>query len=145
MKSRRVQFGKPRSALLAVAASCLAVCPAAVPQTPLTAAASEGAAGLVTTPGVSTKFISDAMHMVVGRSMFINTTARLRRVYVSNPDVLDSFTASPRQIVVTAKAPGVSSLVLWDENGGSQSYVISSDADISSLRTALHDALPSDN
>ena len=29
--------------------------------------------------------------------------------------MVDSFTSSPRQIVVTAKAPGVSSLILWDE------------------------------
>jgi pilus assembly protein CpaC len=84
-------------------------------------------------------------HLVVGRSMFINTTNRLRRVYVSNPAVLDSFTASPYQIVVTAKAPGVSTVILWDENGASQVYLISSDVDVSELRHVLKDALPYEN
>jgi pilus assembly protein CpaC len=84
-------------------------------------------------------------HLVVGRSMFINTQNRLRRVYVSNPAVLDSFTASPNQIVVTAKAPGVSSLILWDELGASQVYLISSDIDVSELSHALRDAMPSEN
>ena len=93
----------------------------------------------------STATMGDPMHLVVGRSMFFNTVNRLRRVYVSNPAVLDSFTASPHQIVVTAKSPGVSSLILWDENGQSQVYLIASDVDVSELRHALRDALPSEN
>ena len=93
----------------------------------------------------STATVGDPMHLVVGRSMFFNTANRLRRVYVSNPAVLDSFTASPHQIVVTAKSPGVSSLILWDESGQSQVYLIASDVDVSELRHALRDALPSEN
>src|SRR5580658_5427187 len=60
---------------------------------------------------------SQPLHVLVGRSIFIVTESRLRRVYVSNPEVVDSFTSTTRQIVVTAKAPGVSSLILWDEAG----------------------------
>jgi pilus assembly protein CpaC len=90
----------------------------------------------------ATQAIEKATHVVVGRSMFINTLNRLRRVYVSNPAVLDSFTANPHQIVVTAKSPGVSSLILWDENGESKVYLISSDIDVSELRHALKEALP---
>jgi pilus assembly protein CpaC len=93
----------------------------------------------------TTATVDGATHLVVGRSMFINTLNRLRRVYVSNPAVLDSFTASPHQIVVTAKSPGVSSLILWDETGQSQVYVIDSDIDVSDLRHALKDALPYEN
>lgn len=90
-----------------------------------------------------TSVVSHSVHLVVGRSMFINTKERLRKVYVSNPDVLDSMTSSPHQIVVTAKAPGVSSLILWDESGKAQSYQINSDLDVSDLRQAIHSAIPS--
>lgn len=93
----------------------------------------------------TTEMMDKATHLVVGRSMFINTQNRLRRVYVSNPAVLDSFTASPYQIVVTAKSPGVSSLILWDELGESQVYLIDSDIDVGDLRHALKDALPYEN
>lgn len=95
--------------------------------------------------GSSTAAVGGPMHLVVGRSMFFNTVNRLRRVYVSNPAVLDSFTASPHQIVVTAKTPGVSSVILWDEGGESQVYLITSDVDVSELRHALTNALPSEN
>ena len=67
----------------------------------------------------STEPVGQTVHLVVGRSLYINTPTRLRRVYVSNPDVLNSFTASPNQIVVTAKGPGVSSLILWNDTGQS--------------------------
>jgi pilus assembly protein CpaC len=89
--------------------------------------------------------VGNSLRLVVGRSMFVNSPERLRRVYVSNPDVLDSMTSSPHQIVVTAKTAGVSSLILWDETGHSQAYEVTADVDVAGLRTALRDALPSEN
>ena len=89
--------------------------------------------------------VGNSLHLLVGRSMFINTKTRLRRIYVSNPKVLDSFTASPTQIVITAKATGVSSLVLWNETGESQAYLVSADVDVDGLRKSLKEALPYEN
>ena len=83
--------------------------------------------------------------MLVGRSVFITTVTRLKRVYVSNPLVVDSFTSSPTQIVVTAKTPGVSSLILWDEAGQSSTYLVFSDLDVASLQEEIREALPNDN
>lgn len=92
--------------------------------------------------GATTSVISNSLHLVVGRSMFVDTTERLRRVYVSNPAVLDSMTSTPNQIVVTAKAPGVSSLILWDASGRSKAYSITADLDVSDLNHALKQAFP---
>ncbi len=92
-----------------------------------------------------TVLIGNNLRLVVGRSMFINTKKRLLRVYVSNPDVLESMTSNPYQIVVTAKAPGVTSLILWDETGHTQAWQITVDMDVADLREALHDALPSED
>lgn len=91
------------------------------------------------------QMVGETLHLLVGRSMFVNTDSRLRRVYVSNPDVLDSFTSSPHQIVITAKTPGLATLVLWDETGKSQAYLVNSDVDVSDLHHALQDAFPNDN
>ena len=95
--------------------------------------------------GSSAEVVGQPLHLLVGRSMFVNTDNRIRRVYVSNPDVLDSFTSSPHQIVITAKTPGLSSLVLWDETGQSRAYLINADVDVSNLHHALQDAFPNDN
>jgi pilus assembly protein CpaC len=50
-----------------------------------------------------------------------------------------------RSIVVTAKTPGVSSLILWDEVGQSATYLIFSDLDVASLQKEIREALPNDN
>jgi pilus assembly protein CpaC len=93
----------------------------------------------------STVSASQSLHLRVGQSIFISTVSRLKRVYVSDPLVVDSFTSSPKQIVVTAKTPGVSSLILWDEGGNSATYWVSSDLNVASLQNEIHQALPNDN
>ncbi len=86
-----------------------------------------------------------SLHLLVGRSTFIASTTRLKRIYVSNPLALDSFTSNPKEIVVTAKAPGVSSLILWDEWGKSATYEVFSDLDVVALQKEIHQALPHDD
>jgi pilus assembly protein CpaC len=122
---------------------------APTPQTPDTS--SQAALHITTLPDATTALTSStesgsqSLHVLVGRSISINTPSRLKRVYVSNPLVIDSFTSSPSQIVVTAKAAGVSSLMLWDEAGQSQTYLVSSDIDVTSLQKEIHEALPYDH
>lgn len=83
-----------------------------------------------------------AIHLLVGHSMFVDAKYRLSRIYITDPDVLDVYMSSPRQVLITAKHPGVSSLVVWDENGESHSSLISSDIDLATLRDSLKQALP---
>ena len=89
--------------------------------------------------------VEQQLHLIVGRSTFVNTRHRLTRVYVTSPSVLDTYTASPNQIVVTAKKPGTSSLIVWDEAGESQAFMVTSDLNIDMLRDAMKQAMPNDN
>ena len=82
------------------------------------------------------------LHILVGKSVVINLQARLKRVLSSNPTVIDTTTTSPTQVVVSAKAVGTSSLVLWDEAGGSRMLDVTVDLDVGSLRDALEKAYP---
>jgi pilus assembly protein CpaC len=93
----------------------------------------------------STRSANQSLNLLVGRSIFITTISRLKRIYVSNPAVVDSFTSSPTQIVITAKSPGVSSLILWDEAGQSQTWLVSCNLDVASLQREIHEALPYDD
>lgn len=87
---------------------------------------------------------AEMLHVTVGHSLFLNTRSRLRRVYLSDPNMLNSVTLSPNEIVVTAMGSGTSSLVILDEAGQAQSYVVSSDLDIAGLRTAMLQAMHGD-
>ena len=56
--------------------------------------------------------------------------------------MLQTFTSGSNEIVLTAKAAGVSSMVLWDEAGGNRLYTVSADVDPEALRTSLEQAFP---
>lgn len=88
---------------------------------------------------------NEPVHVIVGRSIFLDTAERVKRVYVANPVVLDSYTANPREIVLTSKAPGTSSVILWDEMGHTQSYLISSDIDVEDLALSMKRAMPTED
>ena len=82
------------------------------------------------------------LHLLIGHSMFLKTTDRLHRVYVGSPKVLQSFIPSPKELVITAVAPGTSSVALWNTAGQSVLYEVSADLDVTKLRRSLEDALP---
>jgi len=85
---------------------------------------------------------AETLHILVGHSMMLRDRVPMRRVYVGNPAVLQSFTSGPEEIVLTAKMPGVSSLVVWDTAGRSTLYSVSCDVDPAELRASLAEAFP---
>jgi pilus assembly protein CpaC len=85
---------------------------------------------------------TESVHILVGRSIIVTMQARLRKVYVSNPAVIESTTTSPSQVVITAKGPGSSNVVFWDEDGRSRMLEVSADVDIAGFRSALQQTYP---
>jgi len=116
-----------------LAANCFAQQPGPAAASIVDAATGTNAIASVNHSGAAGKML----HVTLGHSIFINTRMRLKRVYVADPGVLTSATLTPRQIVVTAMNPGISSLTLLDETGQAQSYVVSSDIDLDGLRSAM--------
>jgi pilus assembly protein CpaC len=87
---------------------------------------------------------TQSVHVQVGRSIILNTQSRLRRIVVSSPDVLDTTIISPTQVVVTAKAAGSSSLVMWDEASNARIVDVYADVDVAGLREDIRSAYPNE-
>lgn len=81
----------------------------------------------------------------VGHSTVLRTTQRLRRVYVSNPGVVDSITASPHELILSAKTGGSSSVGVWTEDGATSLYNVIAELDLSEPSKALHLAFPAEH
>ena len=106
-------------------------------------AAPASASATVPTPlALQPEPASDVVHLEVGRSVLLRSSNALRRVYVANPAVLQTYTAGADELVLTAKAAGASSLVLWDEAGGHRMYSVYADLDADAVRRALEAAFP---
>ena len=67
---------------------------------------------------------------MVGKSLLINTTERLKRVSVTDPAVADALVVTPTQILVHGRAAGEVSLLIWDELERSRSFDLRVDVDV---------------
>jgi pilus assembly protein CpaC len=84
----------------------------------------------------------NALHILLGQSLMMHDVNPLRRIYVGNPAILQTFTSGPEEVIVTAKAAGVSTLVVWDTQDHTTMYTVYADLDTSGLRDALRSAYP---
>src|SRR5690348_12519944 len=74
---------------------------------------------------------SAPLRVMVGKSLLINTTERLRRVSVTDPGVADAIVVTPTQILVHGRSAGEVSLLIWDELDRSRSFDLRVDVDVS--------------
>ncbi len=82
------------------------------------------------------------LRVMVGKSLLINTTERLKRVSVTDPSVADALVVTPTQVLVNGLAPGEVSLLIWDEVERSRSFDLRVDVDISAASEEMHRLFP---
>jgi pilus assembly protein CpaC len=70
------------------------------------------------------------LRVMVGKSLLINTTERLKRVSVTDPNVADAIVVTPTQILVHGRSAGEVSLLIWDELERSRSFDLRVDVDV---------------
>lgn len=87
---------------------------------------------------------TQTLHVLAGKSLVVNLETRLRRVLVSNPNVVQAVATTPSQVVVTAISVGASSLILWDESGRSRMLDVLVDLDVAALRDGIQLAFPNE-
>ena len=100
------------------------------------AATTTSASGQNVTPGAA------PLRVMVGKSLLINTTERLKRVSVTDPTVADALVVTPTQVLVNGLAPGEVSLLIWDELERSRSFDLRVDVDITAASEEMHRLFP---
>ena len=74
---------------------------------------------------------SAPLRVMVGKSLLINTTERLKRISVTDDSIAFARVITPTQILVHGRAPGEVSLLIWDELERSRSFDLRVDVDVS--------------
>src|ERR1700758_4143714 len=85
---------------------------------------------------------SAPLRVMVGKSLLINTTERLKRISVTDPAIAYAQVITPTQILVHGKAPGEVSLLIWDEVERSRSFDLRVDVDVSACAEEEHRVFP---
>jgi pilus assembly protein CpaC len=70
---------------------------------------------------------------------------RIKRVSVADPEIADFVLLSPKEIYLTAKKPGTTNLMLWQDSRIAAIYDVEVTYDVSQLKQQLHDVLPNEN
>jgi len=84
------------------------------------------------------------LRVMVGKSLLINTTERLKRVSVADPAVADALVVTPTQVLVNGLAPGETSLLIWDELERSRSFDLRVDVDITAAAEEIRKLFPNE-
>jgi pilus assembly protein CpaC len=85
------------------------------------------------------------LRVMVGKSLLINTTDRLKRVSVTDPNIADAVVVTPRQVMVHGRTPGEVSLVIWDEAERSRSFDLRVDVDVTAAAEEMKRIFPQEN
>jgi len=85
---------------------------------------------------------SAPLRVMVGKSLLINTTERLKRISITDDAVASARVITPTQILVHGKLPGEVSLLIWDELERSRSFDLRVDVDVSACADEEHRVFP---
>ncbi len=124
--------------------ACMVPMPAR-PANPVAGSQEQPAAAAPQTPAASSaQEVPSAapLRVMVGKSLLINTTERLKRVSVTDPSVADALVVTPNQVLVNGLAPGEISLLIWDEVERSRSFDLRVDVDITAAAEEIRRIFP---
>jgi pilus assembly protein CpaC len=100
-------------------------------------------APVATAPGSETELQAAApLRVLVGKSLLINTTERLKRISVTDPAIADALVVTPTQILVHGRAAGEVSLLIWDELERSRSFDLRVDVDVTAAAEEERQVFP---
>ncbi|MCU1305734.1 MAG: hypothetical protein JWN45_429 [Acidobacteriaceae bacterium] len=85
------------------------------------------------------------LRVMVGKSLLVNTSDRLKRVSVTDPTIADALVVTPNQVLIHGRAPGEVSLLLWDEQERSRSFDLRVDVDATAAAEEIQRLFPDEN
>jgi len=81
--------------------------------------------------------------VAVGKSIIVESAESIKRVSVAAPEIADTVPLPPRQVYVTGKTPGVTSLTVWSASGRiSAIYDVEVVPDVARLKEKIHQMFP---
>ena len=86
---------------------------------------------------------SEKLSLITGQSVILESQSLIKRITVAAPATVDAIVLTPRQVYLTGKAPGLTTITLWSE-GDRISAVFDAEVlpDVARLKTKVYEAFP---
>ncbi len=98
-----------------------------------------GASATLVTEGLES---DGSLKLMVNKSTSLTTKTPYKRVNVGSPEVVEYNTLNPSTLLVTAKKPGTTQIILWDDQEKMQSIDVVVSADLKALEAQLKVMFP---
>jgi pilus assembly protein CpaC len=85
------------------------------------------------------------LQLATGKSLVLKSPGPVTRISVGKPEVADFVLISPQEVYITGKAPGETTLMLWEDKKLSALYDVEVSCDTSGLKEKLRQILPGEN
>ncbi len=85
------------------------------------------------------------LSVLVGKSVMIDSTPTIQRVSVAMPETADAIIVNPHEVLINGKAPGSTSLILWQEGGGRIFFNVTVRPDLQPTIQQLRENFPEGN
>ncbi len=102
--------------------------------------------------GPSSQDSANELSVTVGKSVVLDLARPIRTIVVGLGDFAEASAVSPTQVLVNGKAPGETTLILWDESGARQFFNVTvrqstyaSHDQLEAIRRQLRTELPGQN
>lgn len=84
----------------------------------------------------------DQIRVTVNDSRIVRTSRPYTRVAIGRDDLADVRPLGAQELLVTAKRPGTTQVVFWDENDQSETVLLRSSADLRAIQERLDELIP---
>src|SRR5690348_10754311 len=85
--------------------------------------------------------------VMVGKSLVIDSPLNIQRVSMGSGDIAEAMAVSPRELVINAKVPGETSLIVWEQGGRRVMYDLAvrpNPAHVDAVRGEIAAEMPDD-
>ena len=69
--------------------------------------------------------VTESLTVLVGKSLLLESKIEIERISVGYGDIAEASAVGPREVLLNGKAPGVTSLIIWQRNGAKMFFDVS--------------------
>lgn len=88
---------------------------------------------------------TEEIAMTVGKSVILDHPDEIARISIANPEVADAVAVSTKEVLINAKASGITTLVIWSRNGERNFFTLNVGANIQQIEQQIRSTFPGED
>ncbi len=88
---------------------------------------------------------NEEIAMTVGKSVILDHPDEIARISIANPDIADAVAVSTKEVLVNAKTPGVTTMVIWSKSGERNFFTLNVGANLQQIQNQIRTTFPGED